>query len=123
MTSTCRITRLKLVSLDTQTLILTDTDPSDDLIYEGPCRIRSLVARVQTRDFEGQLLGGQQLILYLPVLTSGDVTTGDLVEITGGGDDPTLTWQDPAHPAQIRVQGRALQTQATAHRFPLEVLS
>jgi hypothetical protein len=87
MTATCVITRKHLVSLNTATLTLSDTDPSDDVVYQGPCRIRSLVARVQTRDFEGQLLGGQQLILFLPVGTSGGVTTGDEVEIIDGGED------------------------------------
>lgn len=117
MTATCTITRLKQISLDTSTLILSDTDPSDDVIYQGPCRVRSLVSRVQTRDFEGQLLGGQQLILFLPVLTSGDVTTGDEALITDGGEDPSLAG------LRARIQGRAVQTQATAHRFPIEVLT
>jgi hypothetical protein len=36
MTSRCRITRLHEISLDTSTLTLSDLDPSDDVVYEGP---------------------------------------------------------------------------------------
>jgi hypothetical protein len=127
MTATCQITRKHLVSLDATSLLLSDTDPTDDLIYQGPCRIRALIARVQTGDFEGQLLGGQQMILWLPVSTSGKVTTGDEVEIIDGGDDPSVGRPVPTDPTvpglQLRIQGRAVQTQATSHRFPVEVLS
>lgn len=119
MTARVQITRKKLVTLDTTTLILTDADPSDDVIYEGRCRIRSLVARVQTADFEGQLLGQQQLILSLPVATSVTVRTGDEGTLLEGGDDPL----DPDNPVRFRIQGRAVQTQATARRFPIEMLS
>lgn len=116
MTSSCRITRLTLVSLDTSTLNLTDTDPTDDEIYAGPCRVRSLIARVQTRDVEGQLLAMQQPTLALPVLTSGTVKVGDTVTITDGGDDPSLTGR------KFIIRGLHSQTQSTAHRFPVEEL-
>lgn len=117
MTARCKITRLKKVTLDTQTLLLADTDPSDDVVLESPCRLRARVARVQTSDQEGQLLALQQLELHLPVLTSGGVHVGDTVEILDGGDDPTATGM------QLRIEGRPAQTQATAHRFPVTLIT
>lgn len=116
MTSTCRITRLREDDLDDSTLNLTDLDPSDDLVYEGPCRVRSLVARVQTKDVEGQVLAMQQPILALPVATSGQVQVGDEAVILDGGDDPSLAGR------RFRIRGLHSQTQSTAHRFPVEEL-
>ena len=117
MTARCTITRLKKVDLNTGTLLLTDTNPDDDEIYTGPCRIRSGLARVQTGDFEGQMLASQQIMLHLPVLTSGDVSVGDTVEVTDGGDDPTATG------IHLRIEGLAEQTQATARRLPVTLIT
>lgn len=116
MTSRCRITRLEEISLDTTTLNLNDLNPADDLIYDGPCRLRSLTARVTTSDVQGQILAAQQLVLALPVLTSGGIRMGDRVEITDGGEDPTLVGR------RFTIRGLHSQTQATAHRFPIEEL-
>lgn len=117
MSARCQITRQKRVSLDTGTLLLSDTDPSDDVIYAGSCRIRSGLARVQSGDFEGQLLASQQLMLHLPVLSSAAVNVGDEIEITDGGDDPTATG------LRFRVEGLAEQTQATARRLPITLIT
>lgn len=117
MTARCKITRIKPVTLDTGTLLLSDDDPSDDLVLESPCRLRAGMARVETSDFEGQLLAGQQLLLHLPVLTSGVVKVGDTVEIVDGGDDPTSVG------VKLRVQGLAEQTQATARRLPVSLIT
>lgn len=117
MTSQCRITLKHEISLDTSTLDLTDLDPSDDLLYEGPCRLRSLMARVTSRDVEGQVLSAQQVILALPVATSGRVQVNAQVEITDGGEDPTLVGRT------FIVRGLHSQTQSTAHRFPVEELN
>lgn len=117
MTARCKITRLKQVTFNNSTLLMSDNDPSDDVIYEGPCRLRGGLARVTTGDFEGQLLASQQIMLHLPVATSGGVQIGDTVQILDGGDDPTEAG------IRVRVQGRAVQTQATAHRFPVNLIT
>lgn len=117
MSARCTITRLQQITLDTATLRLSDDDPSDDEIYVGPCRIRSGLARVQSGDFEGQLLASQQLMLHLPVLTSAAVNVGDEVTITDGGDDPTATG------LRLRIEGLAEQTQATARRLPVTLIT
>lgn len=118
MSAQCRITRVKPITLDETTGLLSDTDPSDDVVLESsPCRIRSGLARVQTGDFEGQLLASQQLMLHLPVLTSAAVRVGDDVEIIDGGDDPTATG------LHFRIEGLAEQTQATARRLPVTLLT
>lgn len=117
MTATCLITRLKPVTMDPDTLLLSDDDPTNDLVYHGPCRLRAGLARVQTADFEGQLLASQQIMLHLPVATSGGVQIGDNVLILDGGDDPTETG------VQVRIEGRAVQTQATAHRFAVTLIT
>lgn len=117
MTATCTITRTTLTSLDDDTLQLSDINPDDDLIYDGPCRVRSGLARVQSGDFEGQMLAEQQLMLHLPVLTSGQVRVGDVAMITDGGDDPTAVG------LKLRIEGLAEQTQATARRLPVTLIS
>lgn len=115
MLSACRVTRLFEVTLDTSSLNLSDDDPSNDLVYEGPCRLREVSPRILNRYAEGQVLADQQLVLSLPVGTSGDVRTGDLVTITDGGPDPSLTGR------QYRIGGLHSQTEATAHRYPVEI--
>lgn len=113
MQSRCRITRIEPVSLDTATLNLTDTNPDDDLVYDGPCRVSSTSSAVLTTDAEGQLLTEQQLILSLPIAVAG-VHVRDEVEIVDGGPDPGLTG------ATFRVLGIPAVTLATARRFPVE---
>lgn len=116
MTTQVRITRLKEITLDTTTLNLTDTDPSDDLVYEGPARIRTLMSRVTIRDVEGQVLAAQELTMSLPVATSGSIKAGDSVIVTASPEDPALIGR------RYRIRGLFSQSQATAHRFPIEEL-
>jgi hypothetical protein len=113
MTSRCRIIRLHEVALDTASLTLTDLDPSDDGVYEGPCRVKTTSLAVTTADAEGQLVAVQSSTLSLPVSVGG-VRVGDRVEIVDGGPDPDLTGR------RFRIAGLHAQTQATAHRYPIE---
>lgn len=114
MASTCRITRFTPVTLDTVTLRFDDPDPSDDLIYTGPCRLKADSSRVFTQDAEGQLLTEEQLTLYLPLDGTETVQTDDRVTITDGGPDPALTGR------VFRIRGIVSQTYATARRLPIE---
>lgn len=113
MQSVCEITRLQEVTLDTASLTLSDTDPSDDLIYQGPCRIRDMSSRVQVRDREGQTIAAQQSVLWLPI-TAGEVLTGDRVEILDGGPNPRLTGN------RYRIEGLSAETHATSNRYLIE---
>lgn len=122
MQSRCKITRTTPISLDTVTLNLRDLDPTDDNVYEGPCRVKSLTGRVFAVLGEGQTLAEQQLIVSLPIDatadvsygTSGSVRIGDRVEVVEGGPDAALTG------TVLRIAGEPEQTLATARRFPVE---
>jgi hypothetical protein len=87
MTSRCRIIRLHEVALDTASLTLTDLDPSDDLVYEGPCRLKTTSLAVTTATPRGRSSRCSRSILSLPVSVGG-VRVGDRVEITDGGPTP-----------------------------------
>lgn len=118
MQSSCRVTRLKLEeSTDTATIDLTDTDPSDDTVLASPCKLIEATSTVFALNTEGQSLAVQQLVLALPVATSGGVRVDDRVEILDGGPDPALTGQE------FRIAGIPLRTRATARRFPVEHLA
>lgn len=117
MRASCRVIRKQLVTLDTGTLNLTDDDPSDDVVLQSACRIKSASAAVFTRDAEGQLLAVQDVVLCLPVASSGAVRVRDEVEIVDGGPDPNLTGRI------FRVTGLPAQTEAAEARFPVEQTS
>jgi hypothetical protein len=117
MLSRCKITRIKPESLDTATLDLTDSNPDDDLVYEGPCRVSSNSSALLTADAEGQLLTAQQLVLAIPIdaeVVEGGVRVRDEVEITDGGPDAALTG------LKLRILGLPAATFASARRFPVE---
>jgi len=91
-------------------------------IYEGPCRLRMVSAVTSDIEAAAQLFVGQSAVLSLPVLTSGDVRVNDLATFlpsTNPSDD-----LDPAIVGQVvRVTGRHYDTDATARRLPVEMIS
>lgn len=113
MTMQVRITRRIEISLDTASLDLQDTDPSNDQVYEGPGRIKMQSPRVTNIDTEGQLIALQQPTLSLPASVAG-VRVGDRVEILDGYPDPDLTGR------RFRIAGLPASTQATAHRYLMD---
>jgi hypothetical protein len=117
MSGTCRIIRLTLAEFDAASLDLLDTDPSDDLIYEGPFRMKSPSSAVLALNTEGQLLSAQQMVLCLPMPTAGTVRVDDHVAVIDGGFEPGLTGRT------YRVAGLFAQSWATENRLPVEGLS
>lgn len=114
MLSRCRITRETLEeSTDTGIIDMTDQDPTDDLVWEGPCGLVSNSSAVFERSVEGVDLAVQQLLLKLPVRALG-VRVDDVATITDGGPDPALTDE------QFRIADVPFRTRATARRFPVE---
>lgn len=114
MRSRCRVVRRLLVSLDTATLDLTDTDPSDDVVVESACRVRSTSSAVFAQDAEGMALAAQDLVVSLPLAAAGGVRVRDEIHILDGGPNPLLTGR------VFRVTGLPADTDATAARFPVE---
>lgn len=114
MLSRCRIVHLNEVTLDTVTLNLNDDDPADDVVYEGPCRVKAASARVFVIAGEGQTIDRQDLSLHLPVAAGAVVPIGAQATITDGGPDPALTGRT------FRVIGVPSATLATQARFAVE---
>lgn len=114
MSGTCKITRFTPMTVDTATLKLIDPNPDDDLIYEGPFRMKSPSSAVLALNTEGQLLAAQQLVLCLPIVESAGVQVDDRVEILDGGLEPGLT--DRVY----RIAGLFAQSWATENRLPVE---
>jgi hypothetical protein len=91
-------------------------------VYEGPCRLRMVSAVTSDIEAAAQLFVGQSAVLSLPVSTSGDVRVNDLATFLPSGDpgddlDPALIGQ------VVRVTGRHYDTDATARRLPVEMVS
>lgn len=113
MQSRCKITREELEETNTGVIDLTDQDPSDDLVWEGPCSLVSNSTAVFERSVEGVDLAVQQLVLKLPIRAAG-VRVGDDAEIIDGGPDETLAGE------HFRISDVPFRTRATARRFPVE---
>lgn len=114
MSSACIVRRATGDAIDHNTGI--DT-PTYAVIYTGKCRLRFDFARVTEVQAAGQTVSDQRPVLSLPVLTSGDVLTNDVAEITANPLDPSLVGK------KFRIAGVHAQSQATARRFPVEVSS
>ncbi|UXZ57087.1 DUF6093 family protein [Curtobacterium sp. Arg-1] len=91
-------------------------------IYEGKCRLRSNSAVTSDIDAAGQLLTGQASVLSLPVATSTEIRIGDLALFIPSADpgddlDPALLGKT------VRVTGLHFDTDATARRLPVQMVS
>lgn len=117
MSGSCRLIRLTLATLDTVTLTLHDNDPSDDVVYEGPFRMKSPSSAVLALNTEGQLLAAQQLVLCLPVESGALAQIDDEVRIDDGGLEPGLAGR------RFRIAGIFAQSWATESRLPVESLA
>lgn len=118
MTALCRIEQKDPVTLDTGTLTMRDTNPDDDLVYAGPCKVRSNSSAVTPNDAGGQLLTEQQLVLAIPAgaVLARPVRVRALVTITAA-EPPELVGRT------FRIVGIPATTGATARRFPVEQTS
>jgi hypothetical protein len=106
----------------------TTTDPEtlDDIQtmtaehYSGGCRLRFPGNTVSDRNAGAQQYSVQDGVLSLPIALSGAVRTDDEGVITGVSPDDG----DPALVGRrFRISGEPNQSQATAARFPVELLS
>lgn len=116
MESTCVITRASAATVDHSTAATTSTPTT---IYTGKCRLRFPFVRPMQALVDGQVVEKARGILSLPISdpTSADVRTNDVVEITVNPSDPGIVG------IKLRVEGPFPESQPTARRLPVEVIS
>lgn len=91
-------------------------------IYEGPCRLRSNSAVTSDIDAAGQLLTGQAAVLSFPVVESAGIRVGDLATFVPSPDDGQDL--DPGLIGRtVRIAGLHFDTDATARRLPVELVT
>jgi hypothetical protein len=91
-----------------------------ETIYEGPCRLRTVSTVTSAIEAASQLLVGQAAILSFPVATSTGIRVNDIVTfvpVDGDDLDPALLEQT------ARIAGLHFDTNATARRLPIEMIS
>jgi hypothetical protein len=91
--------------------------PITSVIYSGKCRVKYKFARVTEVTSAGQTLAEQRPEVSFPVATSGSIQVDDILTIDSNPLDPALVG------AQFRIAGVHAQTQATARRFLVVVIS
>ena len=114
MTSACTISRTSAPIFNEST---GEYDATSTLVYSGPCRLKQGNTQVSQVEAAGQLLISQDSILSLPVATSGAVREDDVATITANELDPALVG------LKFRVKAGHSQTNATARRLPVELVS
>lgn len=116
MTDTCTITRTMGSTVDPETGLNT---PVVVTVYTGRCRLKFTTARVFKVEAAGQLLGEEKPELSIPIGVTGilprDVATITAVDVVAG--DPSFVG------TRLVIEGPHSQTAATAHRFPVAILS
>jgi hypothetical protein len=117
MSGRCTVTRFTPAQLNPTTLKLIDTNPNDDLQYDGPFRIKSPSSAVLAVDANGQLLTTQQLLLCLPLQRAAGIRVDDQVRIVDGGLNPTLAGRT------FRIAGTYAESYASEARLPIVSLS
>jgi hypothetical protein len=120
MTDTVRITRGGAPVWDEETGTYSD---GGTIIYEGNCRLKLTSTVVSDVDSQGQLLAEQRPQLHLPVLTPGTVGTSGAVRPNDTAVILTSRNDPSAVGTVLTIGGRAIGTDATARRFPVEVQS
>jgi hypothetical protein len=113
-TSLCRV---GVATVITDPTTLQPVTTFEQVVYTGPCKIRSESTRTTSVDVGGQDVAVQLVVLSLPIVGSEDVRTGHTVVIDGSTYDPALA----AH--TYRISGAGGQSFETARRFPVEVVS
>ena len=91
------------------------TVPVED-VYAGPGRLRDRSSVGFRDDVQGESTVTSQLILSLPVESSGAVRVGDVLSCTAAADAALVG-------VNVRVTDLHLQTHSTARRFGVEVES
>jgi hypothetical protein len=87
------------------------------LVWEGKCRLRTVSSVTSDVDAASQLLVTQTAILVLPVNGTGEIRVNDIVTFTAASADPALAT------VRVRVAGLHFDSDATARRLPVEMVS
>lgn len=88
--------------------------------YAGKCRISSASNAVSEKNAAGQQIADQALVLNVPVEAGAAIVTNDSVTITAidaVSGNPAMLGR------KFRIAGLASESQATAARFSLELIS
>lgn len=110
MVDACTISRKTGESINAETL---ESVPTTAQQYSGVCRLTMPGTVARDSESGSRVLIEQQLMLSLPIATSGSVRVNDVVTITSSENDPTLVGRT------FRIAGGHHQSQATARRFPV----
>lgn len=90
--------------------------PVYDTVYTGKCRVKGAGTQPRITGLAGQNIAIEKPELHLPIATSGNVRTGDRVTVTAVDADAG----DAALVDKVMfIDGDALDSQATARRFPV----
>ncbi|WIE56236.1 DUF6093 family protein [Curtobacterium sp. MCBD17_003] len=94
-----------------------DLEQPMETVWEGKCRLRFVSGVTSGVDAAAQLLVKQMAVLSVPIDGTGDLRVNDLVAITASDLDAALVGK------QLRITGVHFETQATARRLPVELIS
>lgn len=115
LTDACTIARVTGTDTNPITGVVTETEVS---VYTGPCRVQEVVPFVrETSPAPAQHLLGTPRVLQLPVATSLDVKSGDIVTITACTNDPDLVGR------RMAVRGQKGKSEATSRRLDVEEMT
>jgi hypothetical protein len=87
------------------------------LIWEGPCRLRTVSTVTSDVEAAAQLLVTQSAVLFLPVEGTGAIRVNDVATFTEASMDPALAQ------VKVRIAGLHFDSDATARRLPVEMVS
>lgn len=115
MTDTWRCTRGGGREFNDETGEWTDTPP--EVVYDGPGRLRDRSSIGSREDVQGVTTVVSQLVLSLPIASSGALRVDDHLECVASTADASLVG------VKVKVTDLHLQTHSTARRFTVEVTS
>lgn len=115
MVDTCRITHPGASVWDDETGTYTPGEPVT--VYEGKCRLRRPAPAPQSTDAGETEWAVDVLVLSLPIAGSEDVADGNTVTMLTSANDPAMVG------LELSVQGGHWQTNSTARRLPVKVVT
>ena len=115
MTDTWRCVRGGTREFNDETGEFVETPP--EVVYDGPGRLRDRSSIGSREAVQGVTTVVSQLILSLPVATSGALRVDDRLECIASAADASMVG------VRVKVTDLHLQTHSTARRFTVEVTS
>lgn len=89
-----------------------DYGPAEEVFsYEGPCKIKADGTQPALTESAGRPVVTIEPEIHFPVLTSGDIKTGQVVRVTDARYDPALIGRE------FIISGLSAASQATARRL------